>query len=102
MSTALNVQTDELPALLAEGLDARWQSFLQRCSEPQAQWYQEFAQSEARPKLLLAIAASPIFLDYCQRFPQALIDLQQQGLLDAPLSAGELTEQLAAECDACS
>ncbi|MBM7424601.1 bifunctional [glutamate--ammonia ligase]-adenylyl-L-tyrosine phosphorylase/[glutamate--ammonia-ligase] adenylyltransferase [Spongiibacter marinus] len=102
MSTALNVQTDELPALLAEGLDARWQSFLQRCSEPQAQWYQEFTQSEARPKLLLAIAASPIFLDYCQRFPQALIDLQQQGLLDAPLSAGELTEQLAAECDACS
>ena len=100
-ASELNIQHEELPPLLAEGLDLRWQTLLERCDEEQALWYRDFAQSSARAHLLTVLAGSPIFLDYCQRYPSLLPALQQSGELDAELSAGQFRAALAADCAAC-
>ena len=94
--------SDTVPAALQPGLRARWVGLLERCSPEQAQWYQGFADSPARPQLLKAMACSPAFADYCTRYPAMLIELADSGALDQPLAAGAIDGELAAASAACA
>ncbi len=77
---SLLIANAELPTLLGENLEQRWQALLEHCGE-HADWYCALLASGRRQQWLRLIACSPVVMDYARRYPAFLPQLDQAGLL---------------------
>lgn len=96
----LQIEDGEVPAVCCSELEQRWLGLIERCDDNQRDWYRALSQSEQRPQLLKALGCSQAFGDYCSRAPDALKQLQDAGLLSAPLDYPTLLDALHSEASA--
>ncbi|MBB3047321.1 glutamate-ammonia-ligase adenylyltransferase [Litorivivens lipolytica] len=75
---------DTVPELLREDATRNWQQLLEACSDEQRSWYENAVENtDFAQRLACVLAASQAWFELARQQPQAVIDLQAAGQLDA-------------------
>lgn len=97
----MNLQTTELPDILAAEADAAWQKIIERADDTCAGQLQALAgQPPVAEQLARVLACSPFVADLCWRKPELLLELASGSFLQEPLAEEIFRAELAAQLDA--